>query len=249
MTFKLDHIVIAVADLDQAVADYRRLGFTVYPGGVHHGGVSHNALVIFDDGCYFELIAWLKPAPDNRWHEVLKKAGEGFVDYALLPQDTERDAAAARSRGLSIEGPIPGGRLRLDGKRLDWQIVRPHTTDLPFWCGDVTPRVLRVPDGDIRTHPNGARGVERLRIVVKDVAVSATRYIALLGPHSVSAGGAVATMQIGPSIVEVAEPWDALSLHLLETRGEGVASLALAGDDVKTLDPALTHGAALSMTL
>jgi catechol 2,3-dioxygenase-like lactoylglutathione lyase family enzyme len=50
MAFALDHVVIAVNDLDRAVADYQSLGFTVYPGGVHHGGVSHNALIVFEDG-------------------------------------------------------------------------------------------------------------------------------------------------------------------------------------------------------
>ena len=81
--FRLDHIVIAVADLEQAIADYRKLGFTVYPGGTHHGGASHNALVVFADGSYFELIAYLKPSPDVRWWKLLSSSGEGFVDFAL----------------------------------------------------------------------------------------------------------------------------------------------------------------------
>src|SRR5262249_57109973 len=98
--FRLDHIVIAVSDLESAIADYRKLGFTVYPGGTHHGGASHNALVVFADGSYFELIAYLKPAPEVRWWKLLSSSGEGFVDFALLPQDTARDAAAARERGL-----------------------------------------------------------------------------------------------------------------------------------------------------
>ena len=68
--FRLDHIVIAVADLDSAIADYRKLGFTVFPGGTHHGGASQNALVVFADGSYFELIAYLKPSPDVRWFPV-----------------------------------------------------------------------------------------------------------------------------------------------------------------------------------
>ena len=75
-----------------------------------------------------------------RWWNVLSTAGEGFVDFALLPEDIERDAAAARDRGLDLEGPMAGGRLRPDGARLDWQNVRPKTNDLPFWCSDVTPR-------------------------------------------------------------------------------------------------------------
>jgi catechol 2,3-dioxygenase-like lactoylglutathione lyase family enzyme len=39
MSLTLDHLVIAVADLDAAFADYSRLGFTVTPGlrGLHVG--------------------------------------------------------------------------------------------------------------------------------------------------------------------------------------------------------------------
>ena len=61
----LDHIVIAVADLDTAIADFRSLGFTVQPGGRHPGRTSHNALIVFADGAYFELIAWTAPAPQE----------------------------------------------------------------------------------------------------------------------------------------------------------------------------------------
>ena len=94
MTFALDHVVIAVNDLDRAVRDYQSLGFTVYPGGVHHGGVSHNALVVFADGAYFEIIAYRETAPANRWWNVLTKAGEGIVDFALLPDNTAKDLVA-----------------------------------------------------------------------------------------------------------------------------------------------------------
>jgi hypothetical protein len=30
---------------------------------------------------------------------------------------------------------------------------------LPFWCGDVTPRSLRVPEGAHRQHANGVQGI------------------------------------------------------------------------------------------
>ena len=46
----LDHIVIAVNDLDTAITDYRALGFQVLVGGQHPGRTSHNALVVFADG-------------------------------------------------------------------------------------------------------------------------------------------------------------------------------------------------------
>ena len=55
--FKLDHVIIAVFELDQAVADYRALGFTTIYGGRHANGATHNALVCFQDGTYLELLA------------------------------------------------------------------------------------------------------------------------------------------------------------------------------------------------
>jgi catechol 2,3-dioxygenase-like lactoylglutathione lyase family enzyme len=243
--FSLDHVVIAVSDLETAISDYRALGFTVYPGGVHHGGVSHNALVIFADGSYFELIAYRQAAPDVRWWQVLSEAGEGFVDFALLPEDTERDVVAARSRGLDLDGPIAGGRLRPDGARLDWQTVRPKTTDLPFWCGDITPRTLRVPEGDMRVHANGVTGVASLKVAVGDVATSAARYASLAGQDAVKQGNGGALITLGPTTFELAG--DAAAAAHVAKRGEGPMSLVLRGPVVKTLDTRLAHGAVLSI--
>ncbi|WP_373788558.1 VOC family protein, partial [Delftia acidovorans] len=79
MALPLDHIVIAVQDLEAAVADYRALGFQVAIGGRHPGRTSHNALVVFADGAYLEIIAWTAPAPEERWYRTLRDHGEGLV--------------------------------------------------------------------------------------------------------------------------------------------------------------------------
>lgn len=245
MAFALDHIVIAVNDLDQAVADYRLLGFKVIPGGVHHGGVSHNALVVLADGAYFELIAYQRPDPKNLWWTLLTDDGEGLVDFALVPDDTQKDLAAVRARGLSLQGPIAGGRLRPDGVRLDWQIVRPETRDLPFWCGDVSARDLRVPPGEHRTHANGVEGIAIVRVDVADVAASADRYIALVGADAVNRSGDRVRISIGASVIELVGPENGETRRRLQARGEGVASLVLHGAAPADLDPSRTHGAAL----
>lgn len=245
--FRLDHIVIAVADLDQAIADYRKLGFTVFPGGTHHGGASHNALIVFADGSYFELIAYLKPSPEVRWWKLLASAGEGFVDFALLPEDTARDAAAARERGLAIDGPTDGGRLRTDGVRLDWQIVRPRTTDVPFWCGDVTPRNLRVPEGDMRRHDNGVTGISRVVVAVADLAASKARYKALLDSEPKAAPDDAALVSIGDFVIDLLGPGNAAARNAIDRRGEGPFAVILHGRTSRHLTPALSHGAKLSI--
>lgn len=178
----LDHIVIAVRDLQAAITGFRGLGFTVQPGGQHPGRSSHNALIVFDDGAYIELIAWAAPAPQERWWQVLQAHGEGFVDFALLPGDTQAVLAAAHGRGLhTLIGPLDGGRVRPDGAQLQWCTARHDTPDLPFLCGDITPRALRVPEGTVRHHANGAQGVAELVIAVHDLDATVARYRALLG--------------------------------------------------------------------
>jgi catechol 2,3-dioxygenase-like lactoylglutathione lyase family enzyme len=249
MAFALDHVVIAVNDLDRTVADYQSLGFTVYPGGVHHGGVSHNALVVFADGAYFEIIAYRETAPANRWWRVLTTAGEGIVDFAVLPENTEKDLQAARARGLDVEGPTPGGRLRLDGARLDWQIVRPATTDLPFWCGDVTPRELRVPEGTVRHHANGVTGISTVRILVADLATSIDRFKALVGPDAVSVDNGISRISIKKTVFELVGPNGDDGRRRLAARGEGVLSIELRGRAPKTLEPKLLHGADLTIVV
>ncbi|MDM0008573.1 VOC family protein [Variovorax sp. J22G73] len=181
MSLKLDHIVIAVHDLERTIADYGALGFHVVRGGDHPGRATHNALVVFADGSYFELIAWREPSPTERWWQLLQRHGEGIVDFALLPPSTATTVADAKARGLLLEGPLDGGRVRPDGERLRWQTARSPSADLPFLCGDLTPRALRVPEGEVRVHANGALGVASLAIAVRDLDATLARYRALLG--------------------------------------------------------------------
>jgi catechol 2,3-dioxygenase-like lactoylglutathione lyase family enzyme len=57
----LDHIPIAVADLERAAERYRRLGFTLKPGRAHKNGI-RNQHAKFADGTELELIT----APEGR---------------------------------------------------------------------------------------------------------------------------------------------------------------------------------------
>jgi catechol 2,3-dioxygenase-like lactoylglutathione lyase family enzyme len=263
MIEQIDHIVIYVRDLDQAISDYSALGFTVFPGGDHPGGATHNALVVFADGAYLELIAFKQPAPDHPWWHKAQRNGEGLLDYALLPGAIERDVAQARARGLAIEGPNPGGRLRPDNVPVTWQTAR-STPDLPFLCGDVSPRALRVPEGDIRRHANGALGVANINVAVADLDASISRYRALLGDgvevdtvHHTDLGVRTAALPLGSSLITLASPTGKVEHGLasnlrdqLATRGEGPYSVALRVVPNATtgpLDLTFTHGTAIDL--
>jgi catechol 2,3-dioxygenase-like lactoylglutathione lyase family enzyme len=184
----LDHVVIVVRDLDRTVADYQAAGFTVVPGGRHPGRNTRNALVVFADGAYLELIAYHAPSPEERWWRVLEAHGEGLVDFALLPRDIAAVVAAARARGLAGLVDRPGRRSRPDGVEIAWQSARPATSDLPFLCADVTPRALRVPEGEVRQHANGVTGISEVRVAVRDLAATLARYRAYLGEDCVADG-------------------------------------------------------------
>jgi len=213
MTLSLDHVVIRVRDLEQTIADYSELGFTVQRGGTHADGATHNALIGFEDGSYFELIAFLRDAPEHRWWDVADQAGDGLVDFALLPESVKTVVDAARQRGLNYAGPIDGGRVRPDGARLAWQLGRPATSDLPFLCGDATPRHLRVAEGEVRTHRNGVHDVSGINIAVRDLEASIGRYRALLGEplqiHRTALPGhgvSLATLSIGTNTATLLSP-------------------------------------------
>ena len=141
-TMKFDHLVIRVKNLDNALADYSALGVTVTPGGEHPTLGSQNALICFADDTYIELIAF-KPreapaVPDPKASPMVKRVGvweaskEGPVDFALVPSNAAAAIAAAKGRGLVLEGPFPGSRKRPDGQEVSWELGVPGSFDLPF---------------------------------------------------------------------------------------------------------------------
>jgi hypothetical protein len=174
----LDHVVLVVLDLDAAVADHRTRGFTVTPGGEHAGGLTHNALVGFQDGSYLELIAFHDLAAargKHSWTPVAERGG-GWADFALGSSDVRADAAGLGD--LVARPPEDGGRTRPDGVTLKWRAAR-LVTPLPFLIEDVTARDLRVPSGDAARHANGITRVASIVLGATDPDLVASRYAKL----------------------------------------------------------------------
>lgn len=167
-------------ELDAAVADHRARGFTVTPGGEHPGGLTHNALVGFQDGSYLELIAFHGLAAargKHTWAPVAERGG-GWADFALGSTDLRDDAAALGD--LLARPPEDGGRTRPDGVAIAWRVARLYRP-LPFLIEDTSARELRVPSGAAARHANGIVGVERVVLGATDAALVRTRYGKLRG--------------------------------------------------------------------
>lgn len=189
--FTLDHAVLVVPDLISGGDLFSRLGFTVTPGGVHAGGLTHNALIPFQDGSYLELLAAVQPASLHLLRPLrtlgllgLHPAGKtrfsrrfidhlligpGINDYALACTQLDQAVGQAAGRGMILDGPHPGGRVRPDGQQVSWRTASPPTLDLPFLIDDLTPHQLRVPAGTACQHPNRLVGIEGIYLLVEDL--------------------------------------------------------------------------------
>jgi hypothetical protein len=276
--FRIDHVVILVDELASAMDDYRKLGFTVIPGGEHPAWGSHNALIGLADGSYIELIAFRgrvsdlgqrasKEALADRLHlrgrspvecRVLawQAPMEGIVDFALLSADIERDIARAAQRGLAIEGPLPGGRTRPDGQDVRWHLGMPRTYDVPFLCGDVTPRSLRVPEAEACRHANGVIGIDHISVVSADMDATVMRYRALgISPEYfdyIWPETRTAEFRIGGVPMTVLSPAGPLSpaWEALAPRGQGLFRVDLRNtrhEDFEHMGANLTHGAQIGL--
>lgn len=190
MIVGIDHILIAVEDLERAMEGYRRLGFEVAPGGEHPTVGTHNALVPLADGAYLELIAVRKPelAREFPFGRQVLEALDGpnrLAGYALESDQVDADVQACRERGLAIAKAPPGGRVRPDGRQVSWRTAHPEHPRIPFLIQDQTPRELRVPP------PAAGLGrstrVAWLEVGAADLQPTITAYMQLLGERPVEA--------------------------------------------------------------
>lgn len=231
MAFSLDHVVIAVRDLEQAIQDYRDLGFIVMFGGKHTHSPTHNALIYFKTGAYIELLARIEGTaqPGGVDFSPLVDGGEGLTGYCLGTTDLDADLAAMRARGIPAEHSIDGGRKRADGAQLQWKTGRIGNSFTPFFIQDVTQRELRVPtDPALTTHPNGVTALVGVEVVtpLNDAVIERYQHMLGIPPDEVALSAASRTFTL-------------TSGHLVLTSPEATAPPA--PDEPSTLDDDLAE--------
>jgi Glyoxalase-like domain len=173
---RIDHVPICVADLAPVQQAFAAAGLKADYGGPHSTGGTHMALLGFDDGSYFELLAPQKPGSAKDSDQAKRLEGSaGPCMWAVSTSDMKAELARLQGLGIAIAGPYPGGRTRPDGQVIKWETagIGPGARGdvLPFLIQDYTAHNLRVqPSASV--HGSVLSGITIVVVGVKDLAAS-----------------------------------------------------------------------------
>lgn len=177
-----DHAVIFVPCLERATEFYEAQGFTVTDGGDF--GVIHNALIVFSDGTYLELLA-----VKSRWMAAMFKGfrltglgrlighrqkgmmkrfwywpmmPHGLIDWCVRVDDVKGTLNGFEQQGIAGLGPGKFSRKGAKGHTAHWWLGGLQSHEGPFFIQDETDKDIRIPAGSARVHPNDAQGITLL---------------------------------------------------------------------------------------
>jgi hypothetical protein len=180
---KVDHITLAVPDLDTGRAVLAKQGIDTEFGGKHSNGQTEMALASFPDGSYLELIA-PQPGADashHYWAKFMLSRGETGGNpcaWAITSANIAADTARIKAAGIAVESQR-NGRTRPDGVQLKWETadIGPGSPGsfFPFMIHDETPRDRRVyPQGKPTT--TKISGVRFVVVAVRNLQEAISRY-------------------------------------------------------------------------
>jgi len=217
----IDHLLIAVNDLDLAAATYRRLGFTLSPRALHsaHMGTANHTIML--EGDYLELLGVLAPTRANaRWRAALQD-GNGLAGFAAAIPNAATVGAAWRQAGFSSSDAISFSRPveRRGGIRTEarFEVVTLPADTVPamsiFACAHLTRDAVWLPE--LLNHANSARAIRKLSIAAPDPQLVADHWSRALpgATRAPIAGGA--QLRIGSHLIDFVDPASAVAGHAL----------------------------------
>jgi glyoxalase-like protein len=136
MRFYLDHVIVAVRDLERAVKDWESIGLIATDGGAHPKVGTRNALVRFPDRSFLELMAIDDREKLHAYAPVLLALLERHADrpfsWSLRTDDIEAARQALAERGFQMLPIWPGEALRDSGKIARWRTLHIQEAGFPF---------------------------------------------------------------------------------------------------------------------
>src|SRR5882757_7254910 len=162
-----------VKDLDQAAANYKRLGFTVSPRGTHSAHMGSGNYTIMFDPDYMELLGVLTPTEHNApARAYLDTRGEGIERVAFTAVDSAAGAEEIPAPGSPpVEPPdfgrpvtTPNGTISAATFRtFEWPRAETPGGIRIFACQHKTRETVWIPE--LMQHANGAKRLKQVVIV------------------------------------------------------------------------------------
>jgi hypothetical protein len=214
----IDHVIIAVRDLEGARSVWTRLGFTATPRGRHLGRGSANYCIMFASN-YLELMGIVDAADGVERLGSFLALREGPMAAAFAPVGSAEEARAALlARGLHPSEPRALARhIELsEGEATPrFSLVTLPPEETPgldsFLCGHLTPELMRRPEW--LAHPNGAIRLDAIHVLVDSTTPLLPAYDRLFGIVQVTTTDAVASVHVGPQRIVFATPDDFRTMH------------------------------------
>lgn len=222
----LDHVVINVLDrLDEAAAQYQRLGFQLTERGHHTLGSSNN-LAIFGEN-YLELLGYLPGREAKR--ADLWAHPPGLSGLVFKSVDADLVSTALEQRGVAAEKPVSFARpVSLPGGAQDakFRVVRVSTelvqNGRTFFCHHDTPDLVYRPEWQV--HRNGVTEIVEFVIASHEPARTAALYERMFNITATKIAGGV-SFRAGLATVFVLEP------AVVAERTAGAALVSADGSD------------------
>ena len=199
----IDHLVLAVPDLDVARHAYSAMGFQLSPRAVHESLGTANHVFVFGS-TYCELLGVVDPdlAADSVGGALA--AGSGVAGLALrgsadgaFSEYGERGIVAAEalefSRAAHIAGAKRTARFRIS-KFADGSVPGFFT----FVCEHLTPEFVWYPE--VQIHENGVTGIEEVLVRADDPATAAAPFERVRA-GSASEDGGTWSVDLGPRLL------------------------------------------------
>ena len=217
MVTGIDHLVIAVPDLDAAAHELeQRVGLSIAGGGRHEGSGTENRIAFLADGSYVELIAVedrdaaaASPVGAAAMRQ-LDSAGAGLATFALAEDHLVDTTAKLAANGSSLGDVRPGSRRRADGELVEWSSAFPAELNLgspPFLIQHTYAGAEWGPDALAArrafAHPVGSSVIlARLDIATPDPPSLAARYLRDLGIEFWAVSD-LAVADVGPHVIRL----------------------------------------------
>jgi hypothetical protein len=216
----IDHVVIAVRDLEAGREVFARLGFTLTPIARHPFGTANSLVQLH--GAYIELLAVADPAlipepAEGRYsfaafnRDFLTRR-EGPSMLALRSADAAADLADFEANDLPTYAPVSFNRLartpKGDDLEVGFSVTFTSDARIPdagfFTCQHHNPDRFWWPE--YQRHANGARSIDAVVMTARDPADYHIFFTHFTGQHDMRSDSLMVSFDTGGGKVELVTP-------------------------------------------